>query len=89
MKKFIILPLAFVLTLCVLTGCRRADTPATTVPSTTATVPMTTVPPTTMPTTTPPTMPSTMTEPDMGDMMPGTEDTVNSTNGANQDPAGF
>ena len=88
MKKFIILPLAFVLTLSVLTGCRRADTPATTVPSTNATVPTTrpTVPPTTIP----PTMPSTtMTEPDMGDMLPGTEDTIDPTNGANQGAVGF
>lgn len=88
MRKFIILPLAFVLTLSVLTGCRRADTPATTVPSTNATVPTTrpTVPPTTIP----PTMPSTtMTEPDMGDMLPGTEDTIDPTNGANQGAVGF
>ena len=90
MKKFIILPLVFVLTLTVLTGCRRAETPATTVPSTNATVPTTrpTVPPTTIPTTVPPTTPSSMTEPEMGDITPGIEDTVNPTNGANQD-AGF
>ena len=88
MKKYIVLPLAFVLTLCTLTGCRRANTPATTVPSTTV-MPTTqpTVPPTTMP---PATMPSTTaTEPSMGDLIPGTEDTVNPTNGANQDPARY
>ena len=88
MKKFIILPLAFVLTLSVMTGCRRNVTPENTSPSTNATVPTTmpTVPPTTIP----PTMPSTtMTEPDMGDILPGTEDTIDPTNGANQGPAGF
>ena len=88
MKKLIILPLAFVLAMCVLTGCRRADAPATTVPTTTVapttrpTVPPTTTPPTTMPSTT-------ATEPGMDDMIPGTEDTVDPTNGANQGPATF
>lgn len=83
MKKYSILALVLVLTLSVLTGCRKADTTVTTTPTTTVapttrpTVPPTTVPPTTMPPMT--------TEPTMMDILPGTEDTVNPTNGANQD----
>ena len=83
MKKFSIFALVLVLTLSVLTGCRRADDPVTTTPSTTiAPTTKPTVPPTTVP---PTTMPHITTEPTMMDILPGTEDTVNPTNGANQD----
>jgi hypothetical protein len=51
-------------------------------PTTQPTVPPTTMPPATAPSTT-------ATEPSMGDLIPGTEDTVNPTNGANQDPARY
>ena len=82
MKKFSIFALVLVLTLSVLTGCRRADDPVTTTPSTTiAPTTKPTVPPTTVP---PTTMPHITTEPTMMDILPGTEDTVNPTNGANQ-----
>ncbi len=87
MKKISIFALALVLAMSVMTGCRRADNTVTTVPTTTV-MPTTksTVPPTTTP---PTTMPSVTTEPGMVDILPGTEDTVNPTNGANQDGAGF
>ena len=86
MKKISIFALVLVLTVCTLSGCRRTDTTVTTVPTTTA--PMPTSRPTVPPTTNPPTiMPSiTATEPSMEDLIPGTEDTINPTNGANQDP---
>ena len=87
MKKISILALAFVLTMCVLTGCRRTDTNGTSSPSTTTTQPTSrpTLPPATNP---PTTMPSSAaTEPGMDDMLPGTEDTVDPTNGANQGAA--
>lgn len=87
MKKISILALAFVLTMCALTGCRRADNTDTTAPSTTV---MPTTRPTTPPATNPPTtMPSTTTEPSMGDILPGTEDTVDPTSGANDSGAHF
>jgi len=87
MKKIIILALVFVLTMCVMTGCRSVDDTATTAPSTTV-APTTrpTVPPTTNP---PTTMPSITTEPGMEDILPGTEDTINPTNGANEDRSRF
>ena len=85
MKKISILALALVLSMSVLTGCRRTNNTVTTTPTTTTTQPTSrpTVPPTTNP---PTTMPSiTETDPSMVDILPGTEDTVNPTNGANQD----
>ena len=83
MKKFFALFLVLVLTVCLFAGCRA--NPAPTTPSTTAP----TTAPTTMPTTAPTTMPSTdMTDPGMDDMIPGTEDTIDPTNGANQDAKG-
>lgn len=82
MKKFSILALVLVLTLSVLTGCRKTDTNATTTPSTTT---MPTSLPTVPPTTTPPTtMPSVTTEPTMVDILPGAEDTIDPSNGANE-----
>ena len=87
MKKISIFALALVLAMSVMTGCRRADNTTTTVPSTTVAP---TTRPTVPPTTTPPTtMPSVTTEPDMGDMLPGTEDTVDPTSGANRNRSRF
>ena len=94
MKKYVALALVLVLTLGVLTGCRRKQPEAsTTVPTTMAPTTMPTVAPTTRPTTAPTTAPSTMptTGTDMGpgmmpgmdDMVPGPEDTIDPTNGAN------
>jgi hypothetical protein len=86
MKKISIFALALVLAMSVMTGCRRADTTNTTAPSTTVAP---TTRPTVPPTTTPPTtMPSTTTEPSM-DILPGTEDTIDPTNGANESKAHF
>ena len=94
MKKFCTIAFVLVLTVAVLAGCRSnapAATSATTVPPTRATTAPTTAP-TTMPTTAPTTQatqPSTdMTGPDMGGMIPGTDDTIDPTNGANQDTTG-
>ena len=92
MKKFLCISLAAVLSLCVLAGCRSKTPAATTTPSTVpATRPTTapttrpTTPPTTAPTTAP-TSPSTdMTMPDLDDMIPGSEDTIDPSNGANQE----
>ena len=87
MKRISIFLLVLVLAMSVLTGCRRTDTNVTTTPSTTT---QPTVRPTVPPTTNPPTtMPSITTEPSMEDILPGTEDTVNPTNGANQGGMGF
>lgn len=87
MKKLSIFALVLVIAMGVMTGCRRADDTVTTVPSTTVAP---TTRPTVPPTTTPPTtMPSVTTEPGMVDILPGTEDTVNPTNGANQDRSRF
>ena len=90
MKKYLCLALALVLTVFALTGCRRKKnevTQPTTVPPTTMapTTRPTTAPttaPTTMPTTAPTTMPST--EPGMDDMIPGPEDTIDPSSGANE-----
>lgn len=94
MKKFFSIVLVLVLTVATLAGCRSRK-PDPTTESTTAPTRATTAPtsaPTTMPTTAPttqPTQPSTdMTGPDMGDMIPGTGDTIDPTNGANQDATG-
>ena len=87
MKRISIFLVVLVLAMSVLTGCRRSNTNVTTTPST-STLP--TIRPTVPPTTNPPTtMPSITTEPSMMDILPGTEDTVNPTNGANQDGMGF
>jgi len=95
MKKFYSIALVLVLTVAVLTGCRSnspadtssATTSAPTRPSTAATSAPTTMP-TTMPTTQA-TQPSTdMTGPDMEGLIPGTDDTIDPTNGANQDATG-
>ena len=87
MKKLSIFALVLVIAMSVMTGCRRADNTATTAPTTTVAP---TTRPTVPPTTTPPTtMPSVTTEPGMVDILPGTEDTVNPTNGANQDRSRF
>lgn len=91
MKKIVAIALVLVLTVGVLAGCRsnnQQDTSApstetTTRPTTAATTAPSTAAPTTMPTTQA-TQPSTdMTGPDMGDMIPGTDDTIDPTNGAN------
>lgn len=94
MKKVLSITFVLVLTVATLAGCRSRNPEPTTVP-TAAPTRATTAPtsaPTTMPTTAPttqPTMPSTdMTGPDMGDMIPGTDDTIDPTNGANQDTTG-
>ena len=87
MKRISIFLLVLVLSMSVLTGCRRTDTNVTTTPVTTT---LPTIRPTVPPTTNPPTtMPSITTEPSTMDILPGTEDTVNPTNGANQDDMGF
>ena len=87
MKKITILALVLVLTVSVMTGCRRADNTVTTTPSTTT---MPTSRPTVPPTTNPPTtMPNTTTEPSMMDIVPGTEDTVDPSNGANENKNQF
>ena len=88
MKKICSIALGLVLTVSMLAGCRStkpAETSAPTAPSTRPTTAPTTAP-TTMPTTAPTTAPTTeMTEPSMDELIPGTEDTINPTNGANQD----
>ena len=91
MKKFLSIAFVLVLTVAVLAGCRSnkpAPTTVPTAPPTRATTAPTTAP-TTLPTTAPttqPTQPSTdMTGPSMGDMIPGTDDTIDPTNGANHD----
>lgn len=81
MKKVCIIAFVLVLTLTVMTGCRFGggnDTTASTTASTTRA--------TTAPTTRPATQPTT--EPMMDDMIPGTEDTIDPTNGANQGTEG-
>ena len=87
MKKICILALVLVLTVSVMAGCRSGnsgDTTNTTAAPTTASTAAPTTMPTTAPTTSPATMPTTvMTEPTMEDILPGTEDTVDPTNGAN------
>ena len=95
MKKFCSIALVLVLTVTMLAGCRGTTQTNTSAPSTAPTTKPTTAPtsaPTTMPTTAPttqPTQPSTdMTGPDMGDMIPGTDDTIDPSNGANQDTTG-
>jgi hypothetical protein len=89
MKKFIAIALVLVLTVCALTGCRSKKQEPTTVPTTAApTTRPTTAPttaPTTMPTTTPTEASTDMTGPSMDDLIPGTEDTVDPSSGANQD----
>ena len=86
MKKYLCLILALVLTVFCLTGCRRKKPvqtqPVTTVAPTTAAP---TTRPTTAPTTAPTTMPTTAptTAPDMEDMIPGPEDTIDPSSGAN------
>ena len=89
-KKFRV-ALVLVLTLCLLAGCRSKQAEDTTVPSTSAPA-ITTAPtmaPTTVPTEAPTTTPTEdttdMTGPDMEDMLPGAEDTIDPSNGANQD----
>ena len=88
MKKICSIALVLVLTVTILAGCRStkpAETSAPTAPSTRPTTAPTTAP-TTMPTTAPTTAPTTeMTEPSMDELIPGAEDTIDPTNGANQD----
>ena len=76
MKKICMLSLVAVLILCLLTGCRGNKPMDTTAPSTAA--------PTTRPTTAPTIAPTTAptTQPIIDDMLPGTEDTVPPSNGA-------
>ena len=95
MKKVFSIALVLVLTVATRAGCRSRKPEPTTVP-TSAPTRATTAPtsaPTTMPTTAPTTQatqPSTdMTGPDMGDMIPGTDDTIDPSNGANQDTTGM
>lgn len=96
MKKILCASLAAVLTLFALTGCRSKTPASTTAPSTAPAARPTTAPatqPTAAPTTAPTTMPTTaptspstdMTMPDTGDMLPGAEDTIDPSNGANQE----
>ena len=91
MKKILCITLAAVLTVCALTGCRSKapeNTTPSTAPATRPTAAPTTrptTPPTTAPTTAPTTPSTDMTMPDMGDMVPGSEDTIDPSNGANQD----
>ena len=79
MKKFSIFVLVLVLVMGVLTGCRRVDNDTNTDPS------FTTVP-TSLPTVPPVTNPPATKAPDSGmvDILPGTEDTINPSNGANE-----
>lgn len=88
MKKFCSIALVLVLTVALLAGCRSNPTGNTSAPTTTAPTTRATTAPTTRPTTAPTTQatqPSTdMTGPDMGGMIPGTDDTIDPTNGANQ-----
>lgn len=86
MKKFFSIALVLVLTVALLAGCRSNPTNGTSAPAATAPTTRATIAPTTRPTTAPTTQPSTdMTGPDMGNMIPGTDDTIDPTNGANQD----
>lgn len=91
MKKYVAMALALVLTLGVLTGCRRKQPEmTTTAPTTMAPTTRPTTAPTTRPTTAPTTAPTTMpttgtdTMPGMDDMIPGPEDTIDPSNGANE-----
>ena len=96
MKKIISIALVAVLTLCVFTGC-RSGAANNTAPVTTAPAPRPSTAPTTAPTTRPTTAPTTapteasttpstdMTMPDMQDVVPGPEDTIDPSNGANQE----
>lgn len=85
MKKICIFVLVAVLTLGLLTGCRRNNPMDTTTPSTAAPTTQPTTAPTTRPTTAPTTAPTT--EPMIDEILPGTEDTIDPTNGeATVDP---
>ena len=79
MKKICIFALIAVLTLGLLTGCRSNTPMNTTVPPTAAPTTQPTTAPTTRPTTAPTTAPTT--EPIIDEMLPGTEDTIDPTNG--------
>ena len=87
MKRICIFALVVVLTMSVMTGCRSGnsgDTTNTTAAPTTASTAAPTTMPTMPATTAPSTMPTTtMTEPTMENILPGTEDTIDPTNGAN------
>ena len=93
MKKVCILAVVLVLIISVMTGCRfggneTTTTTATTAAPTTATTPTTSAP-TTQPTTQATTQPTTaMTDPTMDTILPGTEDRIDPTNGANNDTSG-
>lgn len=81
MKNLTILALVFVLAAGLMTGCGCTSSDMNTTPATT-------VAPTTAPTTAPVTRPSTaptteMTMPDAEEMIPGPEDTIDPSNGAN------
>lgn len=93
MKKICILALSAVLTVGLLTACRSQNTANSSSPSS---LPAPSTQATTVPTTQPttqPTQPSTeMTQPStdmpegtMGDMIPGMEDTIDPSNGENQE----
>ncbi len=89
MKKFGIIALVLVLTVSLLAGCRSQNSnPSTnTTPSTNNTVPSSTpVIPTPTPSYSEPT--NTMPSTDMDELIPGTEDTIDPSNGANKDDAG-
>ena len=93
MKKILCVSLAAVLTMFALTGCRSKKPENTTAPTAAPTRPTTapTTMPTTAPTTAPTTMPTTVPTnpgtgmPDTEDMLPGAEDTIDPSNGANQE----
>ena len=88
MKKFCILAFVVVLAVSVMTGCRFGGSMDTTTTTATTEAP-TTIAPTTRPTTAPTTLPTTVaTEPSTMDILPGTEDTVDPTNGANNTTGG-
>lgn len=75
MKKFTVIAFVLVLTLGLFTGCGRNDDNMTTA----------TTPSTTRPATTPSTQATTgTTMPGMDDMLPGSEDTIDPSNGANE-----
>ena len=80
MKKICMFALAAVLALGLLTGCRSNKPMNTTIPTT-----LPTTAPTTAPTTPPTTAPTTM--PPMEDILPGAEDTIDPSSGANESPS--
>lgn len=78
MKKFTVIAFVLVLTLGLFTGCRGTEDNMTTPPATTT-------PSTSRPATAPSTQATTETTmPGMDDVIPGPEDTIDPSNGANE-----